>query len=356
MIEKIPLGGGVKTVAKHYDPEDLLQIILKGLTPLGVERVPLSSAAGRTLAWDLTALRDRPVLPISPVNGYALRAADLTGARRHRPVTLTLADHIGPGLAVPVYAGQPLPVGCDAVVPRSDTDGGSPNLSVYCELWPYDNYIRPGTDYRSGDLLLPAETVLDAAALCLLSGAGYDDVPLRVRPQVEVLPGPGTGGDSLLYLTTLLTAWGVELEGEEPPQFTVLLGPTASLAESELICVPTVSPCGVLALSHCDRRPVLTLSDDPAELFKAASLLVRPMLAYLTGSHALLPVPATGQLDASLPRSSPVRRFLPAHYDSGRVTPPAAPLVDLPAANCLVDLPAGTPALPVGSQVSVLLL
>lgn len=345
-------------MAKYYDPEELLQIILKGLVPLGVEEVPLSEAAGRTLAWDLTALRDRPVLPVSPVNGYALRAADLTGARRNRPVTLELADHVGPGLAVPVCAGQPLPGGCDAVVPRSDTDGGSSDrLAVYCELWPYDNYIRPGTDFRAGDLLLPADTVLGAAALCLLSGAGYDSAPLRASPRVEVRSGPGTPGESVLLLTTLLTAWGAGLTGDGAPQFSILLGPTASPEGCETICVPNTSPCGVLALSRCGSRPVLTLSDDPVELFKGAALLVRPMLACLTGSRALLPAAAQGRLDAPLAKSSPLRRFLPAHYDGGRVTPPgSAPLVDLPAANCLLDLPAGTPALPAGSQVDVLLL
>lgn len=344
-------------MAKQYDLEDLLRIALEGLTPLGVEQVALAQAMGRTLAWDMTALRNRPALPISPVNGYALRTADLNGARRHHPARLELADHIAPGLAVPVYAGEPLPDGCDAVAPRSDTDGGSPTLSVFCELWPYDNYIRPGTDYHAGDLLLRAETVLDPAALCLLSGAGYETAPLRVRPRVTVIPGPGAGEDSLLFLTALLKSWGVDLEGVEPAHFTILLGPTASLPDARVICAPAASPCGVLALAHRSGVPVLTLSDDPVELFKAASLLVRPMLAYLTNSHALLPTTAQAALNGTYPKSSPTRRFLTAHYADGVATlPRSSPMAELPAANCLVDLPAGTPPLRAGSRVKVLLL
>ena len=44
------------------------------------ERVSLADALGRVLAEDVTAERDQPPFPRSPLDGYAVRAADVAGA------------------------------------------------------------------------------------------------------------------------------------------------------------------------------------------------------------------------------------------------------------------------------------
>lgn len=340
---------------EKYELEDLLRIALQGLSPLGVEQVPLDQALDRALAWDMTALRDRPSLPVSPVNGYAVRTADLSGARRNRPVRLMVSDLIGPGLAVPIQAGEPVPAGCDAVVRREDTDGGSPALGVYRELWPYDNYIRRGSDYQAGDRLLSAGKPLDAASLCLLSSAGHNSAPVRARPRVSLTVGPAVLPESALYLHSLLESWNVELTEQKDAHILLLLG--ASLPQAQTLCTPPASPCGVLALARLDGRPVLTLAEGPVALFKAANLLVRPLLAYLTNSPAFLPQSAQAILDTPYSRASPARRFLSAHWEGGRVSlPQNGALRALPSANCLVDLPAGTPPLSAGTRVKVLRL
>src|SRR5215831_3629964 len=58
------------------------------LKPLPAERVPLGEALGRTLASDLAAPIDVPPFDRANVDGFALRAADTTGAADNAPKQL----------------------------------------------------------------------------------------------------------------------------------------------------------------------------------------------------------------------------------------------------------------------------
>ena len=63
--------------------EDALSRVLANVEkPLETEHVPLASCAGRTLAEDLSALRDQPPFPASAMDGYAVR--NPAGGRRQR--------------------------------------------------------------------------------------------------------------------------------------------------------------------------------------------------------------------------------------------------------------------------------
>ena len=58
--------------------------VLDGFRPLPSEWLPLAKALGRVLAEDLRSRRDQPPAPVSAMDGYAVRAADLDGARPPR--------------------------------------------------------------------------------------------------------------------------------------------------------------------------------------------------------------------------------------------------------------------------------
>ena len=73
--------------------DDALARVLDGVRPLGPEHVPLTEAAGRTLAHDLAAALTNPPFDVSSMDGYAVRAADLKAA----PVTLKLAGESAAG-------------------------------------------------------------------------------------------------------------------------------------------------------------------------------------------------------------------------------------------------------------------
>ena len=100
------------------------------------ESVALSEAAGRSLAADVAARRTQPPFDVSAMDGYAVRADDVAGV----PVALRVVGHapagdafdgsLGPGEAVRIFTGGPVPAGANAVVLQEDTDTGEGTVTV----------------------------------------------------------------------------------------------------------------------------------------------------------------------------------------------------------------------------------
>ena len=84
-----------------------------------IEDVPIEEAGGRVLAEDIAADRDSPAVARSVRDGYAVRAADLPGTLEiigEVRAGESFAGAVGPGQAVEIMTGAPLPAGADAVV------------------------------------------------------------------------------------------------------------------------------------------------------------------------------------------------------------------------------------------------
>ena len=71
------------------------RILARTALPAGREDVPLAGAPGRVLAQDLFAGVDLPPFHRSPLDGYALRSADLAGARPERPAFCSVTARAG---------------------------------------------------------------------------------------------------------------------------------------------------------------------------------------------------------------------------------------------------------------------
>jgi molybdopterin molybdotransferase len=169
---------------------------------LGERAVPLGEEAlGAALARGLAALTDLPSFDASAMDGWAvagpgpwrLRGRVLAGRQAARP----LLD----GHATGIATGAPLPLGTTAVV---RTEHGTTERHTDGE-WLVMRADRPapvpgqdtrsrGQECRRGDQLLPAGTLVTPAVLGLAAAAGYDELPVVVRPRVEVL----VIGDELL--------------------------------------------------------------------------------------------------------------------------------------------------------------
>jgi molybdopterin molybdotransferase len=173
--------------------------------PLPVEDVPLVDAVGRVAATTLRALQPVPLFDNSAMDGYAVRSTDLAGSDPSRPVRLVLVDRapaghghprpIGPGEAVRIMTGAPIPEGADLVVPvELSTPGAFTDLATV-ELWlPAKSNIRAaGEDVAAGDVLVEAGTELGARLLALLAATGHSTVAVHRRPRVAVL----SSGDEL---------------------------------------------------------------------------------------------------------------------------------------------------------------
>ena len=181
--------------------EQALDQIRSRVLPLPVEELPIGRAAGLLLAGGVAAPMDQPPFDRSPLDGYALRAADTAGASREHPVRLTVTDTVyaggcprgslSAGQAARIMTGGMLPAGCDCVIRQEDTDLGAETVEIYRELKPWSNYVRAGEDFRAGDVLLPAGARLDAAAFAVLSSAGFSPetgtVRARPLPRVAVI-------------------------------------------------------------------------------------------------------------------------------------------------------------------------
>ena len=119
-------------------PPELLRLekararMLDGLEALPAERASLEDAQGRVLTEALDSRLTLPPWDNSAMDGFAVRAADVTGATRDDPVVLEVIGEaaagraagveVRPGTCVRILTGAPLTAGADAVVPVEDTD------------------------------------------------------------------------------------------------------------------------------------------------------------------------------------------------------------------------------------------
>ncbi len=71
--------------------------ILSRVVPLPLETVSPSRALGRALAEDVRARATRPPWDNSAMDGYAVRGADVEGAREEQPARLTVVGRAAPG-------------------------------------------------------------------------------------------------------------------------------------------------------------------------------------------------------------------------------------------------------------------
>lgn len=154
------------------------------------ELVALRDALGRGLAQDVTAPVSLPPFANSQMDGFAVRAADVSdgGAelRVAAPVPAgALPAPLEPGTAAPIMTGAMIPGGADAVVPVEKAvpdrfpDPGTAT-SVWLPATPAGTFVRSvGSDLAAGDLALAAGTFLGPAQLGLLAGLGIADVTVH---------------------------------------------------------------------------------------------------------------------------------------------------------------------------------
>ena len=90
-------------------------------------------------------------------------------------------------------------------------------------------------------------------------------------------------------------------------------------------------------------------------------LLLRPLLCRMTGDESYQMEKRVGVLQVPFPKESRKRRFVRAIWKDGAVTLPdglcaSGAIGALRGCNCLLDIPAGSPPLLPGEEVSVWLL
>lgn len=198
---------------EYLTVNEALQLVLDGVDVLSSETVPLLDALDRVLAQSVVAQDSLPPFANSSMDGYAVRAADVQGANREKPITLRVVGEVAAG-AVPVttlgeegqtvriMTGAPLPDGADAVIPVEETsepwrerDRPLPdNIDVYRGVDPGDYVRYPGEDIDAGEQVLPPGHVLRPQEISVLASLGVAQVSVVRRPRVAIL----ATGDELI--------------------------------------------------------------------------------------------------------------------------------------------------------------
>ena len=191
--------------------------IFAAIEPLPAVDLPLGDALGLTLAADITSPWNLPPFDNSAMDGFALRAADTADATPDRPATLRVtgtvaAGHasdraVGPGEAIRIMTGAPIPDGCDAVerVERiTDLEDG--RIALEAPVTRGENIRPAGEDVRAGETIFAAGAPINASAIALLAATGRASVTVHSRPRVgvlvtgdEVVPPGATPGKGQIF-------------------------------------------------------------------------------------------------------------------------------------------------------------
>ena len=157
------------------------------------ELVPTADALGRVLAEDLRSSIDVPPTDNSAVDGYAVRSADIptAGARALDVVAEVAAGRVfdgtvGPGEAVRIMTGAPMPAGTDTVYPQEVVTRDDRRLTVP-SIEPRANVRYRGEDVRAGDVIVAAGIALRPQELGVAASLGLTQLLVRQRPRVALL-------------------------------------------------------------------------------------------------------------------------------------------------------------------------
>jgi molybdopterin molybdotransferase len=177
--------------------DEALRHVLAHAAVLPARPATLAEAWGCVLAEDVVSDIDSPPHDKSVVDGYAVRSADLATDEAELVVVDELTagmvprKAVGPGQAVRLMTGVPIPPGADAVVMVEKTRGGEnvgSRVSIRAgPVRPGQNIMRRGASLQRGQRVLTAGTRLRAIECGLLAEVGYASVSVVRRPRVAVL-------------------------------------------------------------------------------------------------------------------------------------------------------------------------
>ena len=163
--------------------DEALVQLLAGAKPLSdVEDVPALEASGRILARAQRSTMDVPPMDNSSMDGYAVRAADVSPNVRLRVAQKIMAGSVGKpleaGTAARIFTGAPMPPGADAVVIQEETEAVD-DLVVFKKKPKPGDWVRYiGSDVRKGSEILPAGKRLAPQDTGLAASVGIKALPV----------------------------------------------------------------------------------------------------------------------------------------------------------------------------------
>lgn len=387
--------------------EEAQRFVIERTAKLEAERVPIERAFGRVLSQAAAAHCDLPPFPSSAMDGYAVRAEDITTL----PVSLSLAGAapagspsdraLGPGEAIAISTGGVVPDGANAVVPLELAHASDGVVEVVQGVPPGANVRPRGGDVTAGATVLPPGRLLGAAQVGALAAAGVTELQCTKRPRIGILvtgselrkPGEELRAGELYESNGLMLAALATGAGAVPAQLGVVVddeqahrsamekallgfdmlvtsggvsvGPhdlvrrvQAELRVEEVFWRVAIKPGRPVAFGVRRDHLVFNLPGNPVSALVCFELLVRPAINVLLGLPDPLPRYARGRVAASVRQNAERDEFVRARTSVRGEDVVLEPLsgqeshmiVSAAQADALFHVPRGDGELPAGYE------
>lgn len=156
-----------------------------------VEEIPLDAVCGRVLAEDVAADRDSPAMSRSVRDGYAVRSTDVPGELQIVGEVRAgdrYQGSVGPGQAVEIMTGAPIPTGADAVVMIEHTTSADGRMRTERSA-ENQQFINPkGCEAKAQEIVLRAGKRLDYTDVAMLAAFGRPLVNVYRKPVAAIVP------------------------------------------------------------------------------------------------------------------------------------------------------------------------
>lgn len=393
--------------------EEALDRVVKLAAPLGMQRLHLSQVAGRVLAQDVLARSNAPVFDVSAMDGYGVRDADVIDL----PVKLDVVTESFAGSkpqngfqgggCIRIFTGAPVPPGIDRVIIQEHVERVGDKAHFSQALKAGRNIRRAGSDFMTGDCLLPKATVLNWRAMTTAAAADQAELQVFTKPKVVILATgdelaePGQAHKTMGHIpesvsfgiAAFVQNLGAELLRSErltDSLDALTLAAKKSLEDADVVIVTGGASVGekdyarsmfgidaldyvfpkvaikpgkpvwmAKAQSNGQTKIILGLPGNPTSALVTARLFLAPLLAGLTGRDASMSCQFRDVICADpLPAIRNRETFSRAYLEDGQVvlfsSQDSSSQASLARADILIRRPANSPALPSGSMVQVL--
>jgi len=372
--------------------------------PLPGEQVPLAQAAGRVLCADAVAQRDQPPFAASSMDGYAMKADEVEQDAKFKVIGEAAAGRrfsgrVGPGQAVRIFTGAPVPDGADFVVIQEDVSRSGDLITIIEHPDAKDN-IRPlGVDFGVGTTL-SAPRLLRPEDVALLAAMNIPRVSVTRKPVVAlisngdelVMPGETPGPDQIIASNTfglkaLLEGMGASVRMLPIARDTVLSLKTAfDLAEGADLVVTIggasvgdhdlvgqvaadlgldrafykvlMRPGKPLMAGHLNGAAMVGLPGNPVSAMVCGYIFIAPMVRAMLGLGTDIAPLLTAPLAHDLAANGAREHYMRARIADGQVTvfddQDSSLLTVLAQANALVVRPPKDGARGAGDSVDYL--
>ena len=155
----------MQLIKRFTDLDKAIELLLTRarVVPNAID-IDIENAMGMVLAEDVVSPIDVPPSDRSAVDGYAIRAEDVSSASPYNPIPLRVIGRIElgtessdlelpEGTAIEIVTGASLPRGANAVVMYEDTERQGDVIYVTKAVAKFENVSRRGEDIRRGEVI-----------------------------------------------------------------------------------------------------------------------------------------------------------------------------------------------------------